>query len=104
VKSTSTDEQKQNLLIDLLRQHILGELTQGQLLKYLRKQFLGISQSEFADKVGVSRRTLTDIELDKGSPAQAVINKVFEPFGVKSSLAPIEPHVACYLLVGKTPG
>ncbi len=81
---------------------MLGELSQGQLLKYLRKQFLGISQGEFAETVGVSRRTLTDIESDKGSPAQAIINKVFEPFGVQASLAPIEPHVACYLLVGKT--
>lgn len=104
MKSILTEEQKQNLLIDLIRQHMLGELSQGQLLKYLRKHFLHMNQTEFASLVGVSRRTLTDIEQDKGSPAQSIINKVFEPFGVKSSLAPIEPHIACYLLVGKTPG
>ncbi|BFM49965.1 helix-turn-helix domain-containing protein [Marinomonas sp. THO17] len=92
---------QQNLLIDLIRQHMLEELTQGQLLKYLRKQFLHMNQGQFAVLVGVSRRTLSDLEQDKGSPAQAIVNKVFAPFGIKTSLAPADPMLACYLFVGK---
>ncbi|ETI60788.1 helix-turn-helix domain-containing protein [Marinomonas profundimaris] len=100
--ATMTAEQRQHLLIDLLRQHLLGEISQGALLKYLRKDMLGISQTRYAELVGVSRRTLTDIEQDKGSQAQSIIDKVFKPFGIKSGLAPIQPHMACYLLVGKS--
>ena len=99
-----TPQQQQNLLIDLIRQHILGELSQGQLLKYLRKHFMQMNQAEFATLVGVSRRTLTDLEQDKGSPAQTIVNKVFSPFGVKTSLAPVDPMLACYLFVGSGQG
>lgn len=101
MKVEMTEEEKQSLLLDLLRQHILGEISQGDLLKYLRKKILGISQTRYAEFIGISRRTLSDIEQNKGSQAQGVIDKVFKPFGIKSSLAPIQPHMACYLLVGK---
>ncbi|MEP0073206.1 MAG: helix-turn-helix transcriptional regulator [Marinomonas sp.] len=101
MKVEMTGEEKQSLLLDLLRQHILGEISQGELLQYLRKNILGMSQTHYAELVGISRRTLTDIEQNKGSQAQGIIDKVFKPFGVKSSLAPIQPHMACYLLVGK---
>ncbi|MBD5770789.1 helix-turn-helix domain-containing protein [Marinomonas colpomeniae] len=102
MKIEMTEDQRQALLIDLLRQHILGEISQGELLKYLRKNILGVSQTRYAEFIGVSRRTLTDIEQNKGSQAQGIIDKVFKPFGIKSSLAPIQPHMACYLLVGKS--
>lgn len=101
MKVEMTEEEKQSLLLDLLRQHILGEISQGELLQYLRKNILGMSQIHYAELVGVSRRTLTDIEQNKGSQAQGIIDKVFKPYGVKSSLAPIQPHMACYLLMGK---
>ena len=71
------------------------------LLKYLRKKDLGISQTCYAEFIRVSRRTLSDIEQNKGSQAQGIIDKTFKPFGIKSSLTPIQPHIACYLLVGK---
>ena len=35
-----------------------GEITEGQLLQRLRKEVLGISQTRFADMVGVSRKTI----------------------------------------------
>lgn len=101
MKVAMTPEQRQALLIDLLRQHILGEISQGELLKYLRKNVLGVSQTRYAQFIGISRRTLTDIEQNKGSQTQGIIDKVFQPFGIKSSLAPIQSKMACYLLIGK---
>lgn len=93
-----TAEQRQVLLVTLLQQHILGEISQGELLKRLRKDVLGFSQSRYAELVGVSRRTLTDIEQDKGTQTQTIINKVFKPLGIQSGLVPIHPHVAEHVL------
>lgn len=91
---TLSAEQRQALLIQLLAKHMLGECSQGQLLQHLRKQVLGLNQTDYAKRVGVSRRTLSDLELDKGHPAQAVLNKVFKPLGLQAGLVPVYPHVA----------
>lgn len=91
-------DQRQALLISLLRQHLKGELSQGALLKQLRKDVLGLSQTRYAEMVGISRRTLTDIEQNKGGQTQSVINKVFKPFGLQMGLIPLQPHIARYLL------
>ncbi|WP_445777531.1 helix-turn-helix domain-containing protein [Shewanella sp.] len=93
-----TAEQRQSLLITLLQQHLLGEVSQGEMLKRLRKEVLGMSQTRYAALVGVSRRTLTDIEQDKGSQAQSIIDKVFKPLGMKSGLTPINTHIAKYIM------
>ncbi len=87
-------ENRQQLLIDLYTQYLLGEMTQGQLLSYLRKTVLGLSQEKYAALVDVSRRTLTDIEQDKGSQTQLVLDKVFRPLGLKSGLVLSHVHVA----------
>ena len=93
-----TAEQRQAILVELLQQHILGEITQGQMLRRLRKEVLGFSQTRYAELVGVSRRTLTDIEQGKGSQVQSIIDKVFKPLGMKSGLTPIHPHVARHVM------
>ncbi|GGN28768.1 MULTISPECIES: helix-turn-helix transcriptional regulator [Marinomonas] len=95
-----TASERQALLVELLQQHMLGGLTQGQMLKRLRKEVLGFSQTRYAELVGVSRRTLTDIEQDKGSQVQSIIDKVFKPLGMKSGLTPIHPHVAKHIMAG----
>ncbi|QUX90213.1 transcriptional regulator [Marinomonas sp. A3A] len=95
-----TASERQALLVELLQQHMLGKLTQGQMLKRLRKEVLGFSQTRYAELVGVSRRTLTDIEQDKGSQVQSIIDKVFKPLGMKSGLTPIHPHVAKHIMAG----
>jgi hypothetical protein len=58
-------------------------------------------QNRYAELVGVSRRTLTDIEQDKGNQAQSMIDTVFKPFGIKSGLTPIHPYVAKHMMSGK---
>ena len=86
-------ENRQQLLINLYTQYLLGEITQGQLLNYLRKTVLCLSQEKYATLVGISRRTLTDIEQDKGGQTQHVLDKVFKPLGLKMGLVPIHTHV-----------
>lgn len=98
-----TPAERQALLVRLLQQHLLGEISQGQMLKKLRKEVLGFSQTRYAELVGVSRRTLTDIEQDKGNQAQSMIDTVFKPFGIKSGLTPIHPHVAKHMMASEEP-
>jgi DNA-binding XRE family transcriptional regulator len=77
---------------------LLGELTQGQALKNLRINILGLKQDVFARLVDVSRKTLSDIENDRGSYNTEILNKVFKPFGLKVGLLPSSPNLLNALL------
>jgi DNA-binding XRE family transcriptional regulator len=77
---------------------LLGELTQGQALKNLRINILGLKQDVFARLVDVSRKTLSDIENDRGSYNTEILNKVFKPFGLKVGLIPSSPNFLNALL------
>lgn len=63
-----------------------GELTQGQLLKVLRIEVLGIKQVQFAKLVQVSRKTLSDVENDTGNYSVNTLNQIFRPFGLQLGL------------------
>lgn len=84
---------RQQALIDLYTQYLLNKITLGELLTYLRKNILGMSQEQYAALVGISRRTLTDIEQDKGKLTQSVLDKVFKPLGLKAGLVPTHEHI-----------
>lgn len=62
MKNKNQPLDRQQLLIDLYTQYLFGKITLGQLLSYLRKNVLGLTQEKYAAMVGISRRTLTDIE------------------------------------------
>ena len=96
IKNQTQD--RQQVLIDLYLQYLLNEITLGQLLAYLRKNILGMSQAQYANLVGVSRRTLTDIEQDKGKLTQSVLDKVFKPLGLKAGLVPTHEHIVRKIL------
>ena len=82
----------------IIKHLLLGELTQGQALKSLRVNILGLKQDVFARLVDVSRKTLSDIENDRGSYNTEILNKVFRPFGLKVGLLPSSPDVLRSLL------
>lgn len=89
---------RQQLLIDLYTQYLFGKITLGQLLSHLRKNVLGLSQEKYAEMVGISRRTLTDIEQDKGQLTQVVLDKVFKPLGLKAGLVPTHEHIVSKII------
>ena len=89
---------RQQLLIDLYTQYLFGKITLGQLLNHLRKNVLGLSQEKHAAMVGISRRTLTDIEQDKGQLTQVVLDKVFKPLGLKAGLVPTHEHIVSKII------
>lgn len=75
-------------LVGLLREFYTGALTEGQLLRALRRDVLGLSQARYAELVGISRRTLSDLEGDKGNVTLAVMDRVFKPLGLQVGLLP----------------
>lgn len=80
-------------MINLYTQYLMNEVSMGHLLVYLRKNLLGMSQQQYATLVGISRRTLSDIEQDKGKLTQSVVDKVFKPLGLKAGLLPTHEHI-----------
>ena len=93
MKPNNQPQDRQQILIDLYLQYLKQEITTGELLKYLRKNVLGMSQEQYANLVGISRRTLSDIELNKGSLSQSIMDKVLKPLGLQMGLVPMHLHI-----------
>jgi len=89
---------RQSVLHAAIRDILLGKITQGELLKRLRVEVLGLKQDEYAKLVSVSRKTLSDIENDKGNYSAEVINKIYKPFGLQTGLVPISKTLMASLL------
>lgn len=100
---TLSGEEREALLRKLLLETLNGERTRGELLRSLRNEVTGLNQDQYAALVGVSRKTLSDIERDVGSPATQVLNRVFKPFGLKVGLVPRHPELLQQLLSSKAP-
>lgn len=66
----------------VIEQFMQGQLTQGELLKKLRIEVLGVKQDDFAKLVKVSRKTISDVENDNGNYSVNTINQIFRPFGL----------------------
>lgn len=64
-----------------------GTLTLGQTVRALR-DLTGLSQKDFATKVGVSRSTLGAIESDNRSASLASIDQVLKPFAFEVRIMP----------------
>ena len=93
MKANNQPQDRQQILIDLYLQYLKQEITTGELLKYLRKNVLGMSQEQYANFVGISRRTLSDIELNKGSLSQSIMDKVLKPLGLQMGVVPTHLHI-----------
>ena len=83
---TLSPVEREAYLLNLLEQLAQKKITDGELLSTLRKDILGLNQEAYARFVGVSRRTLSDIENNSGKQTLPVINKVFKPFGLTFGL------------------
>ena len=87
-KTTLSAQQRSEFRNQILRELWQGKLTQGQALKRLRIEMLGLKQAQFAKLVGVSLPSLSNLENDRAVSVE-LINKVFKPFGVALSLVPM---------------
>ncbi|NKI74203.1 helix-turn-helix transcriptional regulator [Dickeya sp. CFBP 2040] len=90
--------ERQFAMQNIIRRMMIGEISQGNALKELRLTVLGLKQDAYANLVGVSRKTLSEIENDKGNYTADIINKVFKPFGLKMGLIPVSPSLLAEIL------
>ena len=51
-------------------------------IKFMRKK-RGLTQQDLSEMAGITSRTLTDIELEKGNPSYATIEKILDILGYK---------------------
>ena len=86
-KTTLSAQQRSEFRNQILRELWQGKLTQGQALKRLRIEMLGLKQAQFAKLVGVSLPSLSNLENDRAVSAE-LFNKAFKPFGLGLSLVP----------------
>ena len=80
---------RQAVIHAIIHDIMLGAISQGEALKKLRVEVLGLRQDEYARLVDVSRKTLSDVENDKGNYSAEIINKIYKPFGLGTGLVPI---------------
>ena len=80
---------RQAVIHAIIHEIMLGAISQGEALKKLRVEVLGLRQDEYARLVDVSRKTLSDVENDKGNYSAEIINKIYKPFGLETGLVPI---------------
>ncbi|QIR15091.1 helix-turn-helix transcriptional regulator [Shewanella aestuarii] len=96
-RGVSTVQRKK--AISAIAQKLLhGELTQGQALKALRVEVLGLTQDEYASLAKVSRKTLSDVENDRGSFKTDILDRLFKPFALKVGIVPITIGVTTRIL------
>ncbi len=62
---------------------ITGELALGHAVFKIRSELYGMSQGQYARFIGLSEKTLRDIEKGNTDPRLLVLNKVFAPAGIK---------------------
>ncbi|MCB5162298.1 helix-turn-helix transcriptional regulator [Marinomonas algarum] len=82
----------------IIKRLLIDEITQGEALKALRVGVLGIRQDAYTKLCGVSRKTLSEIENDKGNYTADIINKVFAPFDLKVGLVPTSSQLMAAIL------
>ena len=93
-----TKEEQLIAINQIIKRLLLDEMTQGAALRELRVGVLGIRQDAYTKLCGVSRKTLSEIENDKGNYTAEIINKVFKPFEIKVGLVPTSSQLLAAIL------
>ncbi|WP_412500553.1 helix-turn-helix transcriptional regulator [Shewanella chilikensis] len=85
--------ERKNAINAVIQQLLHGELSQGQALKTLRVEVLGLTQDQYATLAKVSRKTLSDVENDRGSYKTDILDRLFKPFGLRVGIVPISTGI-----------
>ena len=88
-----TPKEREQKLLGISQRLLAEEISEGEALRLLRREVLGLSQEDYAKLVGVSRRTLSDIERNQGNLTLAVMNRVFRPLGLRMCLVLRQPEL-----------
>lgn len=88
-RRTRLSRDEQNALRSTFYEKIgRGDMTISEAMKAMRKM-TGLTQAEFAEHRGVSRRVIQDIERGTGNPTVDSLNSVAKLFGLQVGFVPI---------------
>jgi DNA-binding XRE family transcriptional regulator len=76
-------EQRHAILTAINEQVMSGELTLGQAVHKIRSELYGMSQGQYSKFIGLSEKTVRDIEKGNTDPKLSVLSKVFAPAGMR---------------------
>jgi DNA-binding XRE family transcriptional regulator len=93
-----TKDEQLIVVNQVIKRLLLDEISQGDALRELRVKVLGLRQEAYTALTGVSRKTLSEIENDKGNYTPEIINKVFQPFNLKIGLVPTSSQLLVAIL------
>ncbi|PYF82289.1 hypothetical protein DFP75_103115 [Marinomonas alcarazii] len=93
-----TNEEQLIAINQIIKRLLMNEITQGMALRELRVSVLGLRQDAYTKLTGVSRKTLSEIENDKGNYTTEIINKVFKPFEIKVGLVPTSSQLLAAIM------
>ncbi len=92
-KAQLTAITRKEVIENIIKALLYSEISQGEALLRLRLNVTGLKQGDYAKLVNVSRKTISDIENNKGNPSGDILNKVFKPIGLKVGLIPSSPTI-----------
>ena len=92
-KAQLTAITRKDVIENIIKALLYSEISQGEALLRLRLNVTGLKQGDYAKLVNVSRKTISDIENNKGNPSGDILNKVFKPIGLKVGLIPSSPTI-----------
>ncbi len=84
-------DEREAKLVEVVRQLLAEEINEGDALRILRRDVLGLSQDAYAKLVGISRRTLSDLERNRANITLDTMNRVYRPLGLRVGLLPRPP-------------
>lgn len=88
-RRTRPSREEQNALRTAFYERIeRGDTTIPEAMKAMRKM-TGLTQAEFAEHRGVSRRVIQDIERGTGNPTVDSLNSIAKIFGLQVGFVPI---------------
>lgn len=78
-------EQRKEILVKLENDLANNVITVGELVKLVRTQLYGMTQTQYAKFIKVSDKTLRDVEKGNTDPRVSVLNKILAPGGFQLS-------------------
>lgn len=92
-KKMPPPEQRTAVRNQVVKQLLMNEISLGQVLKHLRLNVLVMKQEQYAKLVKISRKTLSDLENDKGNYSIETINQALRPFELQVGILPINRNL-----------
>ena len=74
-----TPSQREAIRSEILQQLENNEISLGNAVTQFRKQLTHLTQTNYAELIKISRRSLQQIETDTGNPSLQTLNKVLKP-------------------------